>query len=106
MKWAKPRAATGLDVAFGPSRMSEWLPAWEEIPVSFRRDRGPWCVLASRWFLMGLTTAPVAKAGVNQTHAIGHCKTILMSFEPKHEHKIAGVAYLMSLWFELPEAAQ
>jgi hypothetical protein len=24
----------------------------------------------------------------------------MRSFEPKHEHKIEGVAYLMSQWFE------
>ena len=26
---------------------------------------------------------------------------ILASFEPKHEHKEAGAAYLLSQWFEL-----
>jgi hypothetical protein len=29
-----------------------------------------------------------------------HLKAIMGSFQPKHEHKTAGVAYLMSLWFE------
>ena len=29
-----------------------------------------------------------------------HLKSILQSFKPKHERKEAGVAYLMSLWFD------
>jgi len=28
-----------------------------------------------------------------------HIMTCLKSFEPKHEHKMAGVGYLLSLWF-------
>ena len=28
-----------------------------------------------------------------------HTRACLRSFEPRHEHKIAGVAYLLSLWF-------
>jgi hypothetical protein len=31
--------------------------------------------------------------------AIRHLQVIQASFEPKHEHKEAAVAYLASLWF-------
>jgi hypothetical protein len=30
-----PKAATGLDAAFGPSRINDWLPARKDIPESF-----------------------------------------------------------------------
>lgn len=32
--------------------------------------------------------------------ALANIQTALRSFEPKHEHKMAGVAYLMSMWLE------
>ena len=32
--------------------------------------------------------------------AIRHLKAILVSYDPKHEHKEAGVAFLLSEWFE------
>jgi hypothetical protein len=40
------------------------------------------------------------KDGINRKDALLHAITVLTSFEPKHEHKIAAVAYLMFLWFK------
>jgi hypothetical protein len=68
-----------------------------------------WNKVQSEWFYNGLPegTQLVAVEGVDAAQAIGHLKAIQCSFEPKHEHKSAGVAYLMSLWFSdiiTPEA--
>ncbi len=41
----------------------------------------------------------IAVEGVNFKDAHAHIKVIPGSFEPKHEHKIAGCAYLASMWF-------
>jgi hypothetical protein len=103
--WTKPREhITALEVAFGPRNLSEWLPSYESIPEDFKRGRGPYCKATSRWFFQGLPKgALVAKPGINTTMALGHLKAVLGSFAPKHEHKEAGVAYLMSLWFEEPK---
>jgi len=38
--------------------------------------------------------------GIDQNKALRHIKAILGSFEPKHEHKEAAAAYLLSLWFK------
>ncbi len=42
----------------------------------------------------------VSKPGIDETDAKRHLKAVLGSFAPKHEHKEAACAYLMSLWFE------
>lgn len=60
--------------------------------------------LQSRWFFAGLSLddIPDAKEGIDETMALRHLQAIQRSFEPKHEHKQACVAYLMSLWFSEP----
>ena len=105
MTWENPRTDTKwADAAFGPHHISDFLPAWVDVPDEFKHDSNPWCKLASRWFFSGLPKGLlVAKTGINYNDAIAHLSAVLRSFEPKHEHKEAGAAYLMSLWFEEPK---
>ena len=103
MDWSKPKSTTRLDIAFGPKNLKDYLPAMSEIPKEFESWSNPWNKLVSEWFCRGLKESPKAKEGIDSTAALAHIRTILGSFEPKHEHKTAGCAYLMSLWFELPE---
>ena len=103
MNWSKPKeGVTVIDLAFGPRNLKEFLPPMDEIPEEFDSMNNPWNRLVSTWFFSGLNQAPKAKEGIDGRAALAHIKTILGSFEPKHEHKTAGCAYLMSLWFELP----
>ena len=103
--WTRPREnVTRTDIAFGPRILSEWLPAYDDIPEEFKRGGNVWCETTSRWFFRGLPKGIlVAKEGIDEIMAIRHLKAVLGSFEPRHEHKEAGVAYLMSLWFEEPQ---
>jgi len=98
-KWNLPKATTGLDSAFGPSRIADFLPDEADIPKEFWGETR-WNKLVSRWFFSGLKGHFVAKDGIDKETAIGHLDAVLASFEPKHEHKEAGAAYLMSLWFD------
>jgi hypothetical protein len=90
---------------FGPI---DHLPAWEEIPEDFRYNGGvgrgdarSWCELAERWLFEGLSgVRPIPKPGVDPQAALRAVRAILCSFAPKHEHKIAGCAFLLSEWFE------
>lgn len=100
--------ATDAEVV-SPYNVFRLMPLYEDIPEEFRDDSSKWCRVVSRWFSsefdihgprLGLVLH--AKEGINYESAIRHCKSILRSFEPKHEEKIAGVAYLASLWFEMP----
>jgi hypothetical protein len=98
-----------IDVAFGSVKH---MPKYEDIPESFRRYHGDVHVDAiESWFYHGGTIeAPdtlklksgsfKARTGVDFSGALRAIKAILGSFEPKHEHKIAGCAFLLSEWFE------
>jgi hypothetical protein len=98
--WSHPVRVDGASAALGGD-MAKLLPPWESIPETFRRlDSEPWGVLAAQWFFFGLKGKFVAKPGIELPVAVAHLSAILRSWAPKHEHKEAGVAYLMSLWFE------
>lgn len=43
---------------------------------------------------------PDPEAGVDRYKALRHIHYILGSWEPKHEHKEAGAAFLFNEWFE------
>ena len=97
-----PKDVTGADIAFGPRRIADFLPPYDSIPAEFRRHAGTkWNAVVSDWFFFGLKNAKwAAKPNVNANKALAHIKVCMASWEPKHEHKEAGCAYLMSLWFE------
>lgn len=96
-----PKKITGLDMAFGPSSMADYLPPMTEIP---RRGLDDWEAFIDNWFFNGVSKETILKLkpkpGIVTGEALAHVKCIMASFEPKHEHKTAGCAYLMSLWFE------
>ena len=96
-----PSPVTGLDCAFG-GRMETLLPPYATIPDEYKRGHTKWNKVVSRWFYSGLPkeTRFVPKAGIDESAAKAHLRAILVSFEPKHEHKEAGAAYLLSKWFE------
>ena len=102
-KWSRPQQVSDVDMAF-PANVSQLMPTMAEIPEDFRRERGeaaPWVEFQQRWFFKGIRGVTiVAKPGVDKAAALRHLATIQGSFEPQHEHKMAAVAYLASLWFE------
>jgi len=74
----------------------------EDIPRDFPGKRH-WVDVQQRWFFAGLDARELrAKPGIDKRKALTHLSACQQSFEPRHEHKEAGVAYLMSLWFEAP----
>jgi hypothetical protein len=104
-KWAQPQPVDDLALSFG-GRMADLLPPVSEIPAEFHRHNGTeWNRRVSAWFFSGLKGRLVPREGVDSRVAVRHLQAILGSWEPKHEHKEAGVAYLMSLWFDRFEEA-
>lgn len=102
-KFSKPKEVNGLDLAFGGD-MKKLLPAIHEIPEDFREEKTEWNRMVEQWFYGGLKSFDsVPKEGVDKGAAIKHMSAILKSFEPKHEHKMSGCAYLLSLWFVEPK---
>jgi hypothetical protein len=103
-RFSKPHEVDGLTASLGAGReVFGMMPAYAEIPKEFKDERTPFNDLQSEWFFRGLPKAAlVAKPGIDRIKALAHLSAIQRSFEPSHEHKSAGVAYLMSLWFEPP----
>ncbi len=96
----KPKALSDLDVAFS-ANVRDLMPDYKEIPEDFRRGRTKWNRFQSDWFYGGIDASGlIAKDGIDRNAALRHLKAINGSFEPKHEHKEAAVAYLASLWFD------
>lgn len=91
-----------VDIAFG-ARALDWMPPYEEIPEEFKGfGHNEWCKIARRWFYEGLSkdTKVYPKDGVDLQKAFRVLQATQGSFAPKHEHKEAAVAYMMSEWFD------
>lgn len=90
-----------IELAF-PAQVSHLMPKWEDIPGEFKRHNGTkWNKIFSHWFFNGVKNLVMTpKDGIDSNKAFRHIRCIMGSFEPKHEHKEAAVAYLMSQWFE------
>jgi hypothetical protein len=105
-RFSKPREdIDGPTAVFGPAfdAVYELMPAYDEIPEEFKHDLTPFNDIQHEWFFRGISRWPLKpKDGIDQTKALAHLSAIQRSWTPKHEHKSAGVAYLMSLWFEPP----
>ena len=117
--YMEPKPISGADMAFGPRNINEWLPAWEDIPDEFKP--GSWSSVngvkhyssnvsdraakflnfVSDAFFLGLAELKLdPKEGVDPNVAWGHIRACMSSWDPKHEHKESGCAFLLSLWFD------
>lgn len=96
-----PQPVDNLTLAF-PADVTRLLPPYDAIPDEFKHRGNKWNDLVSRWFFSGLPygTEFKPKEGINKTAALRHVTACMRSFQPKHEHKEAGCAYLLSQWFE------
>lgn len=95
-----PVKVDAIDQAFG-GKIDKLLPTYASIPDEFKRHNGnKWVDVVETWFFEGLDPKRlIPEPHIDKRDALGHLRAIMCSFEPKHEHKIAGVAYLMSMWF-------
>lgn len=97
-----PQEISTIDAAF-PAKVAHLMPKYDEIPEEFRNfnHHNKWQNLVSTWFFEGIKIKELKpKDGIDAKKAMRHIGTILKSFEPKHEHKEAACAYLLSLWFD------
>lgn len=99
--WAKPKAGLiPLDTVFGVNAVKDLMPPMASIPDVIEG----WRRFQMEWFYGGLKDAKVTpKPGIDTREALAHLASVQSSFEPKHEHKVAAVAYLASRWFERAE---
>lgn len=97
---------TDVEIAFPANVIGKFLPNTNEIPVEFQNySTDPlakkWIKVMEDWFYFGLKNVKwIPKSGVDPKLALRVIKACMGSYEPKHEHKTAGVAFLLSEWFE------
>lgn len=91
---------TKVDQVFGGDKALEIMPKMKDIPKDFP-SRVKWEKVMSDWFFLGMKNAKwVPKEGVQTNKALAAVVTVMRSFAPKHEHKQAAVAFMLSEWFQ------
>lgn len=90
-----------LDMAFGGKAM-QILPPMTEIPDEFKHSYGnKWVKFVTDAFYHGIASHTAKpKEGVDPAAVWRMFRACIGSFEPKHEHKTAGCAYMLSCFFE------
>ena len=99
-KFEKPTPVDDVMMAF-PANVAHLMPDMKDIPAEFKERDNPGVKFQQEWFFKGLKEIPDAKDGIDLNMAMRHLHCIQGSFQPKHEHKEAAVAYLASKWLKL-----
>lgn len=96
-----PQPISDVMLAF-PANVEPLMPAWDDIPQEFKGSGNGWVSFVDSWFYRGMSSKVEfhMKEGVSGEAAFRHLQAVMGSFQPKHEHKVAAVAYLSSLWFD------
>ena len=96
----KPKKISKTSLMIGD--ITGLMPNINSIPDEFSdfNSTNKWVKWQTDWFYIGLKKYPTPKEGIDLDMAMRHLAAIQRSFEPKHEHKQAAVAYLASQWFE------
>lgn len=99
--FSKPSEVDDVTMAF-PAGIRHLMPDYEHIRQEYDRGNKWSNQLFNDWFCCGIKSADglVPKEGIDKRKALRHIKTIMGSFEPKHEHKEAAVAFLFDKWFD------
>lgn len=85
---------TDVELAFSTDRL---LPVWEDIPPEFRTGNRYTKLAEAIFFGWDLPTCQIdMKAGFEPEALNRTVRAHLQSFGPKHEHKIAGVGYMIA----------
>lgn len=101
METLQPKTVDDVFMAFPANVIGKYLPVEKDIPKEFWSDND-WTPIIDDWFFKGLNKGVEfhPKDSVDAGKAFRHCRAVMKSYQPSHEHKIAGLAYLMSQFFE------
>lgn len=87
-------SVTDVELAFGTARL---LPAWDEIPKDFKKGNCYTAIAEAILYGRPLPEGDLELADDISPADLNKCiRAHLASFDPSHEHKLAGVGYLMS----------
>ncbi len=66
----KPQQVTALDIAF-PGNVSHLMPAYNEIPNDFKKNKNPWVKFVDTWFFGGADARELTeKDGIDRRMAL------------------------------------
>lgn len=99
-------AITDAEAAFGTTK---FLPDYSQVPSDFKQGNIYTRIAAASFFGDAMPDSSLEfRAGFSDAEAQGamlKCiRAHLASWQPKHEHKIAGVGYMLSLLCEITPA--
>jgi len=103
-----PKPVADTEKAFPTQRVIDRLmPVFGSVPPAFQHHRGDteearlWHTLADRMSANDIpaTLALLPREGIDPELAWANLVAITQSWVPKHEHKIAAVAWLAHRWF-------
>jgi hypothetical protein len=99
-RWIEPKEVSDIFMAFPAKVIDQYLPLVQEIPEEFWAPQNLYNRMVTDVFFQGTKEdwEFALREGIEIKTFKRHVMTCLRSFEPPHEHKIAGVAYLISLW--------
>jgi hypothetical protein len=98
-QWNSPKPVIDGDLAFPAHVIGNYLPLEEDIPKDFWKSSNRFNKMSEAIFFGDATNWEFRiEKGIKLKLLYPHITACLMSSEPKHEHKIAGIAYLLSLW--------
>ncbi|MBB4867411.1 hypothetical protein HNP46_006324 [Pseudomonas nitritireducens] len=90
---------TDVEVAFSTERL---LPAWDDIPDEFKIGNEYTRLVEAIFYGRPLPQCNIEIAdGLEPAHVQRCTQAHLKSHGPKHEHKMAGVAYMLSCFTKL-----
>lgn len=94
--FSEPTEVDDVLVAF-PAQVEHLMPAWEDIPKDYS-DKETWDEFAHGWFYGKPLPLVLLKKGMSHARVTRHLRCVAGSFQPKHEHKMAAMAWLASQW--------
>lgn len=95
-----PRDISDVELAF-PANVKDLMVPYEDIPDEYKHGNTTGNKLFTDMFFFGIEDIQlVPKKGIDPEKALRHIMAIARSFQPKHHHKEACVAYLLEEWFK------
>ena len=97
--WSLPKPVSDVQFAFPANIIGTLIPEWDDLPDEFRNRTSGYEELARHACFNNVELRPqVLRDGVDAELANRQLNAIVRSFQPKHQHKEAAIAYLLSLW--------
>lgn len=99
--WSVPKPVSDAEFAFPTRVIGYFIPGWDELPETFQQGTSGYENLAILACFNGIELLSEAlRDEVDAALARRQLIAIVRSFQPKHEHKEAAIAYLLSLWIK------